>query len=485
MLIEIPFSVCVFTFNSKIYLTLAHLLMYPLAPARSAAPYRCRICEGFSVCNTGLPVAEYVSSVLIKFKNQLFHVLIPASCKHLIPFIVMANQQHPAAIDNGLPNDPSGLVFKGASHSLPPNLALYVSLEDLEADEKVITKFKVLVAAIVYYKRSKTGPKDRSLYSRVSQEKKEGQNFDRTMVLMCLNSSAGRNTAIVTLNGHKSDVMFGQFLVGRDAQDGFGPGALVAIRAPEMISNYFGDQHGLPVLQFSGGMKLIDVAKSKVKICFTPSSTAVLRLQAFFYPSVKLELNNLDVGQTTCCGVLCDSIDMKNPDGTWRDSCPCFTTSKGLGYGVLDLSLQVRPEGNIADSFEVSHFTSRTFTGMVTKEGIPSSINQMQLERTGADFVIMQKMDALLSFVNANGGFRVLGWIRLGRSMDQASSDAAPGASKTSIISSKMIHHITRVELNCKPELIKEHLIDIQQILNACQGGGSVAAGAQPGVEGA
>ena len=84
----------------------------------------------------------------------------------------MANLQPPAAIENVLPKDPSDLVFKGASLSLPSNLVQYVSLEDLEADEKVITKFNVLVAAIVYYKRSKTGPKDRSLYSRVSQEKK-------------------------------------------------------------------------------------------------------------------------------------------------------------------------------------------------------------------------------------------------------------------------------------------------------------------------
>ena len=347
--------------------------------------------------------------------------------------------------------------------SIPVTIAHYVSLSDLEAIDPIRTVFGILLAQVIRYVKSSTAAKDKSIYSRVSQSTKEGNNFDRTMTLMCLNSAPGANTMIVTLDGRKSDEVFGQCLVARDRQGGFGPGAIVAIRGPEMISTYFGDKAGLPILKFSGGMKLVDQPRSKIRIGTIPSSSTVVRMQASHYTNVTLVLKQMNMSATNCCGNLCDSIDMKGADGSWKSSCACFAVSKALGSVVFDLNFTVKTE--LGASFEVLRFTSRSFTGLVTKNGIPSSINVAQLEKSGADWIIFKELDDLFQKINDSGGFDVLGWLRIGRKNDVASTDGTSGT----IQSSDMIRHVTRLKPHTPDCVRNEECIDVEGILAKTQ----------------
>ena len=378
----------------------------------------------------------------------------------------MSNETNSSQVS--LPNDPGYLRFIGESKPIPLKVSHWISLSQLEATQSIRTLFGILLAKVIRYSKTKTGPKDRSIYSRVSQSTKDGNNFDRTMILMCLNSAVGANTMIVTLDARKSDEIFGQCLEACDRQGGFGPGAIVAIRGPEMITTYFGDKNGLPVLNFSGGMKLVDQAKSKISIGNIPSDTVTYRLQAFHYTNVTLTLTNMNVSHTNCCGNLCDSIDMKGADGSWKSQCPCFSVTKALGSVVFDLNFTAKT-GVPGEMFEVKRFTSRMFTGMVTKNGIPSSINVAQLERSGADLNIAKKLDDLIETINKDGGFNVLGWVRIGRMSDPTANDGTPGATKSTILSSHMIRHVTQVKPNVNETAIRGLVIDIEGILAKSQ----------------
>ena len=332
-----------------------------------------------------------------------------------------------------------------------------MSLKELEESEPISTALSILLAQVITYRKTGTKPNDKSLYSRVSQSTKQSNNFDRTMTLMCLKSPPGSNTMIVTLDGRKSDEVFSQCLSARDSKDGFGPGAIVAIRGPEMISTYFGEKSGLPVLQFTGGMKLVNKAVSRITFSTIPSSSTVKRMHAFFYEGVKVTLRQMNMAMTNCCGNLCDSIDMKSSDGTWKSSCPCFVVSKGIGSIVFDLNFSVKtPQGA---SFEVLRFTSRSFTGLLTRNGFPSSINVEQIEKAGADYHIYSQLEQRIQNINDNGGFDILGWIRIGLKNDVSSAEGLK------VRSSDMVRHVTRMRAHNALPFPTDKLINVEEIL--------------------
>lgn len=381
----------------------------------------------------------------------------------------MSATVNPTMLRSILPANPRSLVFKGAKHyRLPANVS-YVSLEELESPEEVNTCTKVLVGIVIRYKRSKSSKDGRTLYSRLSQTSKSDQNFDRTMVIMCLNSQPGRNTAIVTMNGTKSDQMFKQNYPGRDGPDGFGPFAVVVITRPDNISNIFGDQAGIPVLSFSTGMRLVDVPASNFTLKERAINTTVQRLQAFYYPVCYLEMTNCNIDHTPCCGFLCDSVGMKTHDGNWRSGCPCYSVKKSLGYGVLDLNLNIKV-ANTDEILKTMHFTSRSFTNLLTVDGIPLAITSAMLEQSGADDTIIERVGNLLDHINTHlGGFQVLGWVRIGRIKDHSLRDA-PGDESQTVAASTVNHHITKVAINCERSQFKDQLINVGEIYDRSLG---------------
>ena len=241
-----------------------------------------------------------------------------------------------------VPPHPRMLKFQNNCRVKLSKKVEYISLQELESQNYVLTKYKIFVGVIVRYKKAKVSGDGRTLISRLNQEKKENQNFDRHITIMCLKSPRGLNTALITLNAIKADTVFGLHTKYRDGEHGFGPGSVVAICRPDQVSMFFGDKHPVPVLPFGSAMRLINLPASKFKIPYMPVNDTCMRMQCFFYDDVTLELTNINVGHTTCCGYLCDSIDMLTLDGNWRSGCPCYVTKKSMGYGILILSFVVK-----------------------------------------------------------------------------------------------------------------------------------------------
>lgn len=376
----------------------------------------------------------------------------------------------------GLPSNFTDYRFRGDSGSLTSRME-YISLEELESmgSEPRSTMRSVFVGVVLYLKRM-TNDNKKGVYSRVSQTKDQDRNFDRTMTVMDLNSSAGRNTAVILLNSANSDRIFGQFISGRDTCGGFGPGAIIVITRPSPVDNYFGDNalRGLPVLKFSGGLRLVDRDAMRFSISRIPFQSTGTRLHGFYYPRVRLHLLNLNLGHSTCCGFLCDSIGLKKSDGSndWHRSCACYSTQQQLGQVLLDLSLRIvvlddkgEPTG---ESFYSHDFTSRAFTYLMTVSGFPGNVNTTHLESNGDDGLIVDEVEKILDYVNRKlDGFHVLGWARRGFVKD-ASADTDTSDKKKEVpkvASGTVTHHVTNVGINGDSTRIKDLLIDVNKLL--------------------
>jgi hypothetical protein len=299
------------------------------------------------------------------------------------------------------------------------------------------------------------------------------------MTVMCLNSPPGQNTAIILLGRSNCDIVFSQYLAGRDSKDGYGPGAVVALVRPNHIHQTFGDQRGIPIIYVESGLKLVDPVRSGIKFPTIPRIEGSPRLHGFFYPFVKLKLLNANIVHTKCCGYLCDSIGMKNSDGEWRERCPCYVTQRQLGSIVLDLDFSVSVMTNIGgdcdvnekvlEKFSAKNFTSRNFTHLVTVNGFPISVTSTMLAETCADSAIFQRLENYLEEANRQKGFSILGWTRRGRTKDQAVVNTASSSTNrgqdVSVQSSGVTFHITHIKLNCEDSIMKNHWIDVKAII--------------------
>lgn len=282
---------------------------------------------------------------------------------------------------------------------------------------------------------------------------------------MCLNSNpmGGRNTAMITLNAIKADTVFGLNTAHRDGKNGFSPGAVFVICRPQPISMMWGENHGVPILQFGSAMKLVDVPASGLRTPYIPVNPTVRRIQGFSYDECILELTNINVGHTTCCGFLCDSIDMMTDEGNWRSGCPCYVVEKNTGYGIFVLSFNIKDKKS-SEIIRSAHFTSRSFTNLMTSSGIPAGINPMMILRSGADFEIAQRLDELVEKINKNGGFRIIGWVRVGRVHDQAFKGAPSGEKQKTVVSGDLNYHITQILPNCDLKVFAKERVNIHDI---------------------
>ncbi len=358
--------------------------------------------------------------------------------------------------------------LKGEDTKLSSSLKQVVSLEELVykfKDPRFSSMDKVLFAVVIYYKKinhASSSPK--GYYNRLAQGvTDDGKDNERTMTVMCLNSSPGVNTAVIPLSSADIDKYFMSYLIGRDDPGGFGPGAIIAIVKPRKITNYWGDKNGLPVLSFSRSFGLIDVKASQFKLNrMIPYSPNVVgnRLHGFYFPKVKLTVNNFNWVHTTCTGYFCDSVCMINPSTQrMRTCCPCVQSFRLLGGIVIEFDFFVDVVGGDKYSFPSDKFTSRTFTDVLTCNGVPMGITCEALNKIETKLV--DQISAFIEFVNTSGGgFSLFGWIRVGRVKDQAAD-----ATKDTISSSMANYHITKLVPNCGMEQLKPYLLDISAML--------------------
>lgn len=316
------------------------------------------------------------------------------------------------------------------------------SIADPEAHCPIYTG---MLAMIINIRSSKDYKTKSKVYSRgkTSSSEEEEKSYDKMISLMCFGSQPGQNACIVLAKGGATDRLFESNVARRDSpnHNGFGPGAWVFLKKPEVITAHFGDpEKGIPVLQFEPPFLLVD----KVVTPFTPEPVPVRRitskLACFFLTKCHIEIRNFSIVYVKCKGEFCDAVDILsgNPNHPHR-SCACFAMHYHKGTLLYKMELWITPDPVAHDHGEPfkAHFMSRKTTKVLTGGGIPKNTDLSQVSAGSLDDEMFEWAKRFFLAGNQLGGFNVAGWYRVGTIKDQGSS------SENAVASSNLIHHIT------------------------------------------
>ena len=123
-----------------------------------------------------------------------------------------------------VPSDPDDVITKPPHECpLPRKWTTLTKLENMAEDE-LPPKNAVLFCRIVNWKSLLSKSRKKLIYNKASGDGKSSQ-FDRTLVVMDVQSPKGQNTAVVLLRGNQSSNVFHRSLSARDSPDGFLPGS--------------------------------------------------------------------------------------------------------------------------------------------------------------------------------------------------------------------------------------------------------------------
>lgn len=372
-----------------------------------------------------------------------------------------------------VPFDPDDVILKPPRECpVPRKWTTLTKLENMAEDE-MPPKNAVLFCRIVHWKKPPPEKQKKLIYNKASGDGKSSQ-FDRTLVVMDVQSPEGQNTAVVLLRGNQSSNVFNRSLSARDSPDGFLPGSYILIENPNKVTEYYGSLHGLPILSLNTGIVLVDTKKSNIVPKYVPFIDTQDRFHAYVLPEVKLEVTNLFIEQTTCIANMCDSIGQMKGPFEWYATCPCWVKKRLQSDIVFRIIFRVTWKGPDGSDhvFSTENFVSRSFTNLVSKEAIQMGLSKAQLDSDYSTMIIEHEVDRLVEAVNNNGGFQVMGWCRHGVAPDANGNkdNAAAGGPSVQLNagggskSSKVKYHLVSVKFNCPRDKVKDKLVDVNGI---------------------
>jgi hypothetical protein len=157
------------------------------------------------------------------------------------------------------------------------------------------------------------------------------------------------------------------------------------------------------------------VASIKIDVSVTKNTT-----RAFVMSNVDVEVTSMDVITTKCSGLFCDrqrAVDI----GRGNRACGCFVMPDRVGNIVLAHHVVVSERDVVKVTMD--DFSSLQFSGIYMKKPFSSTTRFNLLDYTPAYFALQTAADDVLTYINGNGGFTVIGWYKRGEINDVSNED--------------------------------------------------------------
>lgn len=263
----------------------------------------------------------------------------------------------------------------------------------------------------------------------------------RKLTLMCVNSEAGANTAII-FNGNGNTPRLMADLDTRD-NGALRPGSLVLLLNVPRSDRTLPDGT-TPIL---APTRPLQVVNSNFDIVQRPVVTEGISLNGFVLHSCDINLKSISFLDTPCGGDLCDQQSIVS-GGVQSKRCACVQMKlrRGVAVVVYDVEL-VLEDGSTVPTQLCSKWFSRNyvFTGPFAAGTSASTLE---------DFMVTDRIyDAavnVFNLVNDNGGWMVFGWTKRGEIQDQAVDQPGNGlphnASKVTVEAGTLNYHVTRID---------------------------------------
>ena len=224
-------------------------------------------------------------------------------------------------------------------------------------------------------------------------------------------------------------------------------------------------------------MYLVDQSKSDMKIPQIVHLDSADKMSGMFYHNVEIRPMEMDFDKSGCNGYLCDSLELK--PGAVELGCPCYTIARELSRVLLVIDLLVVVDAGTDNEiiFEVDDFFSRSFTYLVTKNGVPAGYSPARLHKDEVADEIFFAIREFIKKVNGEGGWTVTGWYRHGLRSDQTNEDSGRSSAmkvKSSSFKFNMVKLEPTIKLTKELEAMRADIYDI--IANKAANDAKVAA---------
>jgi len=166
-------------------------------------------------------------------------------------------------------------------------------------------------------------------------------------------------------------------------------------------------------------------------VAFTPAEPYTSRF--FVLHGATVTAGGARLVTTNCTGKFCDRRKVEA-----QGDCGCYHRDRNAGRcHVLQLDLDIE-HPDIANPLMVAGWSSLRFTEMAFAGSLPAEVN---LDNYALRMTYRRTISSLVTYVNANGGWTILGWHRLGVTKDASIS----GAEDTTTFSENSTMHFEMV----------------------------------------
>ena len=129
---------------------------------------------------------------------------------------------------------------------------------------------------------------------------------------------------------------------------------------------------------------------------------------AFVVNNADLVVRSSAPTQTNCSGLFCDKQRLRDI----RGGCGCFHMISNRSN--LAFIHNIRLVDGIGTDITVNNFSSTKFSLLYLSQRLSPSIKISALNMTDEYFDLLDSIDEVVSYINSNGGFTVVGWYRRG-----------------------------------------------------------------------
>jgi hypothetical protein len=189
-------------------------------------------------------------------------------------------------------------------------------------------------------------------------------------------------------------------------------GSIFRMIAPHFVEKYVNNEIPLLVSQ----LPVIIMKPPRTMEEVTIQQISGNQSLAFTLNGANLRVRRTTAIETTCSGNFCDK-QRRNDLGSTR-SCGCFNMSQHRTNIALEHSIRVIAGASV--SVNMDHFSSSKFSSLYLSLPIPGTVAIRSLQHTDDFFHMKDKISDVVTHVNNNGGWTVIGWYCRGMINDRA-----------------------------------------------------------------
>ncbi len=279
------------------------------------------------------------------------------------------------------------------------------------------------------------------------------QAYDRIVTAADLSSDKGMCFCFLYSTQRESDFKLMQFKM-----NSCGVGEVGEVLEPVFLKKTLGNSD-VPILEHKRPLVYVpnvaELMKEFPVVKFMEESFPNFGTRFFLLKGMHVRVQNATMEDPICTGYMCDRQEMKTAEGT---PCGCLVQSDRCNL-VLSCTLFVKTQEG-EQLFSVKNFRSWVFTKLLCGNSLSDLVTKADYSDDESFDQMRSHLSIIIDYVNANGGWSIIGWFRIGMLQDAADSSQDLPKNQTELIAAETVTpHISRL---CPTEIDVKELVRFQ-----------------------